>query len=204
MPALPGLPPFAPVSVRLLDILSRENAVVEQVAGLLQIDAAFVAEVLRLADTRIFGFERQIRALAHAVACLGTRRLEALAAVVGQPQPAVANASVRGYWRHDVASGFVAAALAEARGMASCHAQAVEMLRNSSLFHSPCAAPPECGVVESPDDTLEAAGVDSEMSCCSVACERLRELPQTVCEAFRADPARLARVLEKSNSVINN
>jgi HD-like signal output (HDOD) protein len=113
---LPGLPPFAPVSVRLLDILSSEDAVVEQVAELMRLDAHFVAEIVRLANSPVFGFQRKIRSLAHVVALLGAERLRALAASAALKQSGEAHRELHGYWRHSVASGFLAAELADAQG----------------------------------------------------------------------------------------
>ncbi len=209
MPAPAGLPPFAPISVKLLDILSREDAVVAQVAGLLRMDADFVADVLRLSDTLLFGFEREIRALAHAVVRLGPRRLEALVATAGLRQPVAARGPMRGYWRHNVASGFLAADFAAARGMHPGQAGVLEMLRESAESRTPaapqCAVPAETGAAESLADVLGAvASCAADASGRQLACEALGQLPQSTWEAFRFDPARLARAIEETVSVIDN
>lgn len=177
MPSLPGLPPFAPVSASLLDLLSREDAVVAQVAELLRLDREFVAEVLRLSGTRLFGFERQIRTLAHAVTRLGPRRLKALAVTVRHQ----AHGPLRGYWRHNVASGFLAAHFAAARGEGPA-------FRPWAALEP--AIPADGSTVHSLTDMVEAA--------CSA--EALRQLPQSVW----SEPERLARALEEIAAVINN
>lgn len=178
MPLLPGLPPFAPVSVRLLDILSREDAVVEQVARLLRLDAACVAEVLRLADSPVFGFERQIRSLAHAVARLGAERLRALISTVGL-RAGRSHRSMRGYWRHSVASGYAAAASGGAPG------------------------PPLSEVVAAACRLSAAWGLPAGSGECGLE-EVLHPFPPAASEPLAVNPAHLARALEEKIAIINN
>ena len=109
--SLASLPPFMPVSMALLDILSREDAVIEQVAALLQLDSEFVGEVLDLANSRAFGFQSQITSLAHAVVLLGTRRLQALILTASLRRSGKVTGAPD-FWRHSVASAFAAAEMA--------------------------------------------------------------------------------------------
>lgn len=210
MPAPPGLPPFAPVSIELLDLLSREETVAAQVAELLRMDPEFVAEVLRPGKALRFGFEREIRTLAHAVVCLGPRRIEALVAAASLRQPVAARAPMRGYWRHDVASGFLAAGFAAARGIGPNQGSLLDMLRESAASSAPaaashCAMPAEIAAAQVLADVL------GQVVCCAaegparqVACDALRQLPRSTWEAFRFDPAWLVRVIEETAASINN
>lgn len=215
-PALPGLPPFAPVSVRLLEILSREDAVIEQVAGLLRLDASFVGEVLRLANSPAFGFERQIRSLAQAVARLGTNRLQALIATVGLRQSSRQHASMRGYWRHSVASGFLAAEMARAWSLHPDQAYTAALLHDPATFYSLAGVPApsaETVPVEPMHEVVSAACRVSEALGFPVMPQSaprreldavLRSLPQPAREPLGIDPARLAQALEEKIAIINN
>lgn len=117
--ATANLPPFNPVSMRLLDVLSKEDAVAEEVAGLLRLDAGFVGDILRRANTPVFGFQDQIRGLAHAIVLLGTRRLKALIATAALARGSRISETLAEFWRHSAASAFVAAELAECYGVSA-------------------------------------------------------------------------------------
>lgn len=137
-----SLPPFMPVSMALLDILSREDAVVEQVAALLRLEPEFVAEVLELANSPAFGFQSQIRTLAHAVVLLGTKRLQALILTVSLRHGS-ASGHTRDFWRHSVASAFAAAELAPGYGVHPDRAFTAALLHDMGTWQalSGCAAP---------------------------------------------------------------
>jgi hypothetical protein len=96
---------FAPASPALVDLLSQDDAVVDGVAEILRLDPDLVACILRLANLHAFGFERQVRHLAHAVAILGTHRVKALIAA-GHSRH-----EFEACWRHSVASAFLASEL---------------------------------------------------------------------------------------------
>lgn len=217
MPLAPGLPPFAPVSVRLLDILARQDAVVEQVAELLRLDASFVAEVLRPANTPVFGFERQIRSLAHAVARLGTQRLRALIATVGLRQASRSYGAMRGYWRHSVASGFLAAEITGGWGIPD-RAYTAGLPHDTGTFCSLAGVPtaqwsvsPDDIPVESLSEVVVAACRLSEAlgfalgpsSECGID-EVLQVLPHAAREPLHINASHLARALEEKIAVINN
>jgi hypothetical protein len=98
--------------MKLVEMMSREEPVVEQVSELLSLDSAGVDEILRLANSPVFGFQTQIRNLAHAVVLLGARRLKALAATVALMRTSDAR-GLCDLWNHSAASAFLAARLAE-------------------------------------------------------------------------------------------
>lgn len=216
LPVPPGLPPFAPVSVRLLEILSREDAVIEQIAELLRLDPAFVGEVLRLANSPAFGFERQIRTLAQAVAQLGTKRLRALIATVGLRQSSQSHISMRGYWRHSVAAGFLAAEMAPAWSVNPDQAYTAALLHDPATLYSLAGVPAplaEADPLESLHEVVAAACRMSEALGFPVMPESapqhefdavLRSLPEPAREPLRVNPARLAQALEEKIAMINN
>ncbi len=140
--AVANLPPFIPASMRLLEVLSREDAVVEQVAELMRLDPEFVGEILRLANSPVFGFETQIRSLAQAIVLLGTRRLKALIATITLKKTLAGDGALDGFWRHSVASAFVAAELANGSGVHPDHAYTAALLHDLRTWAalSGCAA----------------------------------------------------------------
>lgn len=220
--ALTGMPPFAPASVRLVELLSQDDAVVEQVAALLRLDADFVAEILRLANSPTLGFERQIRNLAHAIVMLGTRRVKALIATVGLKQSSHACSGMRGYWRHSVASGLLAAEMASSRALSPDDAYTAALLHElvtwesvaglpscgqrpfTSLFGSPSPPPSLCEVVALACRLSTALGfsmMEHETGVPTLE-TLLLELPET--DAVRINPSDAAHALEEKIAYINN
>lgn len=72
------LPPFPGVAARLMRLVADVDAPFREVTRLLQMDAALAAEVLRLANSPVFGFRYQIRDVPHAAAVLGLDRIRGL------------------------------------------------------------------------------------------------------------------------------
>lgn len=112
-----NLPPFHPVAVRLMRMLSRDNVSLGEVADAIRSDAAFASELLRLANSPLFGFRREITGVIQAVGLLGLGRVQALALTValrrftGEPTQSLA---AKVCWRHNLACAIVAEDLAVA------------------------------------------------------------------------------------------
>lgn len=221
MPSLiPGAPTFTPVASRVLDLLAVEDAVVEHVAALLTLEPEFVAEVLQSADTPVFGFQRQIRNLAHVVALLGTGRLRALIATVALRQSGGTGGSLYGYWRHSVAAGFLAAELAPGGEMDPDQACTTAVAHDYGAWDSRGSIPvaPWCSPCEEADGQALATMVG--LACCFSGApgfpsllrgapragldDLLSALPQAARACFPSDLTRLARLLEDNIATINN
>lgn len=216
---LASLPPFMPVSKALLDILSREDAVIEQVAALLQLDSEFVGEVLDLANSRAFGFQSQIKSLAHAVVLLGTRRLQALILTAGLRRSGQATGA-QDFWRHSVASAFAAAEMASGRGMNPDTAYTAALLHDVGTWQALAG----CAAEDVPDgvrrcreeadvDLIHAACRISEALGFSAAGVREEEVAEVgVFPAMRLneeqrvlpDPASVAQAVRERMRFINN
>jgi hypothetical protein len=206
--ALTSMPPFAPASMRLVELLSQDDAVVEQVAALLRLDADVIAEILRLANSPTFGFERQIRDLAHAIVMLGTRRVKALIATVELKQSSHGGGGMQGYWRHSVAAGLLASELASSRAVSPDDAY------TAGLLHELVTRESVAGLPSPPPGLGEVVGLACRLSNAlgfSMAGHEaggatleslLLQLPKTA--AVRIDPSRTARALEEKIAYINN
>jgi len=210
--ATANLPPFNPVSMRLLDVLSKEDAVVEQVAELLRLDAAFVGDILRLANSPVFGFQSQIRNLAHAIVLLGTKRLRSLIATASVMRSSDACDLLAGFWRHSVASAFVAAELASACGENPDQAYTEALLHDVRArgavegYITPEWQAPEryAEIVDWACRISDALGfhVAPKPAQTGAAEEVLRELPEPVRNSV--DPKLLTRVIQEKITAIHN
>lgn len=131
--ALKILPPFPQVAIRLLDVLSQEDAVMRQVVELVRMDPAFGGEILRLANSAAFGFRSQIDSLGHAISLLGTERVKALCmtvAVATYGRKAFKQEALKACWHHSLATAFLTEDLAAACGINKDRAYTAGLLRD--------------------------------------------------------------------------
>jgi HD-like signal output (HDOD) protein len=110
------LPPFPAVARKLLSIVQGDYADFAAVAKLIQSDAAFSAEVLRLANSALFATRYEVVSILHAISVLGVTRLKAMVLTVGLKDfVTMGNRcdAMRRCWRHNLASALMAEALAD-------------------------------------------------------------------------------------------
>src|SRR6266850_8475445 len=113
--ALQDLPPYRPVARRLMMLTARDDVPLPLVREVLCTDAAFAAEVLRLANSPLIGMRGEITSILQAVAMLGFERIKSLATTLalrafltnGTPSDAL-----RGCWRHNLAAAILCERLA--------------------------------------------------------------------------------------------
>ncbi len=113
--ALRELPPFPPIATRLLGLLSNEESGLRPISNLINQDAAFAAEVLRMANSSLFGLRSEISSILQGVAFLGTERVKGLAftvAIRGYLRRALTNDVLRRSWRHNLACALIAEEMA--------------------------------------------------------------------------------------------
>ncbi len=118
MPVLKGidrrllkrLPAFSPVAVRLLSLLVDERTSFKEVAGLIALDPVLAGEVLRLANSGLYGRRVEVRSILQAIALLGMGMLSqiAMTAALWRGLPRRTAPFVRAWWRHSVAAALVA------------------------------------------------------------------------------------------------
>ena len=58
--ALRLLPPFPAVANRVLSLVARDNIAASEIGAIIKIDPTFTAEILRVANSALFGFRREI------------------------------------------------------------------------------------------------------------------------------------------------
>ncbi len=112
---LDALPPFRPVVARLLGELSGEPSGFRRIRMLVSEDPALAAQVLRLANSALFGRRGTVNDLLSALAMIGLDRLRALVLTYGVRhlfRPLARLPQARAIWRHSLATAILAADLA--------------------------------------------------------------------------------------------
>jgi HD-like signal output (HDOD) protein len=115
--ALSTPPPFPAVAMKVLELLGREEVDVREVVRWLQADAVFSGEMLRVANSALYGTSGQIRSVHHATITLGLDFVKALAVTVGlrgYVQSALKLPVLRRCWAHSLACGVLSQELATA------------------------------------------------------------------------------------------
>jgi HD-like signal output (HDOD) protein len=113
--AIRNLAPFSAIAVRMLLLLRRPNVSYRDVMELLKKDAAFSAEVLRLANSAALGSRFQTESILQALTMVGIPRVSALTATLALNKflrPVSRLPIQRDCWRHNLATAFAASELA--------------------------------------------------------------------------------------------
>jgi HD-like signal output (HDOD) protein len=116
-PALASIPVFPPIALRVLDLASQNDIAMRQLSEVIGSDAVFSAQVLRLANSPMFGHGAQIESLSHALVTLGLERLQGLAMTVATSnylRTALRIEELRRCWRHTLACAILCRELARA------------------------------------------------------------------------------------------
>lgn len=116
------LPTISPITQKLELLLDDRETSASDVARVLEIDQSLTAKVLKLANSALFGFARQITAITDAVSLIGFRQVADLIAVVStfeslgriQDSPQFDR---RAFWEHAIGCGIIAKVIGEHRAM---------------------------------------------------------------------------------------
>lgn len=115
LPALSKIPAFPPIVLRVLDLASNEEVDVRQLVELITADTALSAQILRLANSPLFGLTARIDSLQHALVVLGLRRVHNLAMTAATShylRSALRTKELHRCWLHSLASALLGAELA--------------------------------------------------------------------------------------------
>jgi HD-like signal output (HDOD) protein len=107
---LTRLPAFSPIAVRLLSVMSDDRASFKEISRLIALDPVLAGQVLRMANSGLYGRWVEVSSLLEAIARLGTGRLGQIAvtAALWRGLPRRTAPFVRDWWRHSVAAALVA------------------------------------------------------------------------------------------------
>ncbi len=114
------LPPFPPVAIRILQLLQDDTVSVDELVELMRADPAFSTELLRRANSPLFGFQSEIVSLREALILLGFRRVRGLALTVATGmylRKAARIEELRKFWRYSLACALLSEELARAFGL---------------------------------------------------------------------------------------
>jgi len=117
--ALRLLPPFPAVASRVIALVNSDDSATTQISEIIRMDPSFTAEILRVANSALFGTTREIRSVALAVCRLGLDRLKAMATMVAINsiiKPALRIEGLRRFWIHSLVSAILTEESARACG----------------------------------------------------------------------------------------
>jgi putative nucleotidyltransferase with HDIG domain len=114
LPALDNLPPFPLVALRALNVLTGTDTSLRELCDLIRPDPVFAAEVLRIANSPLVAFSKEITSVLQASMLLGFRRLRKLVITVGlrSYMDKSFTPAQQACWRHSFASAIVAERIA--------------------------------------------------------------------------------------------
>lgn len=112
---LQDLPALPTISTRLLAMIGRADVDLKSVSSLIASDGALTGEVLRIANSSLFGLRNEVRTILQAIAYLGIERTKSLAwtvAIKNYLGNALQIPSLQRTWRHSLAVALLAEELA--------------------------------------------------------------------------------------------
>src|SRR5579863_3235540 len=113
--ALKDLPPYRPVARKLMMLTAKADVPLDDVQRVLRADAAFTADVLRLANSPLIGMRAQIKSVLQAVMMLGLERIKALSTTLALRTfltGGVPDEALQACWRHNLATAILCDRLA--------------------------------------------------------------------------------------------
>lgn len=144
--ALRLLPPFPAVANRVLSLVSDEAIAASRIGGIIKTDPTFTAEILRVANSALFGLRREIATVEHAVTTLGLSRVKNMATLIAlnsMVKPALKMESLRRVWTHSLATALLNEELARAANACLEVAYTAGMLHNLGSLGMMSAYPEE-------------------------------------------------------------
>jgi putative nucleotidyltransferase with HDIG domain len=144
--ALSTLPPFPAVARKVLEELSKEDFELKRVVHWIESDPAFTAELLRVANSALYGFSYEIQSVHHAAITLGADFVKALAMTVAMRtylKTALRLPILRRCWRHSLATAVLAGELSAASRQATDTAYTAGLLHDIGRMGLLAAYPAE-------------------------------------------------------------
>jgi HD-like signal output (HDOD) protein len=142
--ALRLVPPLPAVATRILALVNDEDAGAQEVGKLVRMDPSFSAELLRFANSALFGIPREVKSLSHAIIVVGMNRVKTMATLVALNKMVRASIGVdalRKVWVHSLVTALIAE---EAAGRFQQHretAYTTGLLHNLGALGLMCAYP---------------------------------------------------------------
>jgi HD-like signal output (HDOD) protein len=117
--SLASIPAFPAVALRVLDLVSQDDADFDLLAREIASDATLSAQVLSLANSALFRFEMRIVTVQQAVMLLGAQRVQSLVmsvAMANYSRAALRTEAFQRCWQHTIATAVLSREIAAAAG----------------------------------------------------------------------------------------
>jgi putative nucleotidyltransferase with HDIG domain len=109
--ALRLVPPFPAIAHRILALVGKEDVHARELGDLLKMDPSFSAELLRFANSALFGISGEVTSVAHAIVIVSTDRIKTMATLVAMNRmvrSSVRIAALRKVWQHSLVTAIIA------------------------------------------------------------------------------------------------
>jgi len=144
--ALRLVPPFPAIAQRVLGLVSQEDVSIQAVYELVRMDLSFSAELLRFANSALFGSRREVKSLPQAIMVVGLDRLKTMATFVAlnrMVRASVRIQALRKIWVHSLVTALIADEAARVNRVARDAAYTTGLLHNLGTLGLMSAYPDE-------------------------------------------------------------
>lgn len=144
--ALCLLPPFPAIAQRVLAIVGNEDLAIAQLGDLVKMDPSFSAELLRVANSALFGARHEVKSISHAIFILGLDRVKTMATLVAlnrMVRSALRLEALRKVWLHSLVTAVIAEEAAKVAGLSAETAYTAGLLHNLGTLGLMAAYPEE-------------------------------------------------------------
>ncbi len=144
--ALRLLPPFPAVANRVLALVNNEDVGARQIGEVINLDPTFTAEILRVANSPLFGVAREIATVQHAVTLVGLNRVKAMATMIALSTVVKSSLRIevlRKFWIHSLVTAILTDESARAAGAKVDGAYTAGLLHNLGTLGLMSAYPEE-------------------------------------------------------------
>jgi putative nucleotidyltransferase with HDIG domain len=144
--ALRLVPPFPAIAQRVLGLVSQEDVSIREIYELVRMDLSFSAELLRFANSALFGSRREVKSLPQAIVVVGLDRIKTMATFVAlnrMVRSSVKVAALRKIWMHSLATALIADEAARVTNVARDTAYTTGLLHNLGTLGLMSAYPDE-------------------------------------------------------------
>jgi HD-like signal output (HDOD) protein len=113
------------IAHRVLALVSHEDVDLQELGNLVKVDPSFSAEVLRFANSALFGVRQEVKSVSQAIILLGLDRVKTMATLVAvnrMVRSSVRIETLRKVWVHSLATAIIAEEAARVSGITADNA----------------------------------------------------------------------------------
>ena len=154
--ALRLVPPFPAIANRIIALVGKEGVSVSELTDLVKMDPSFSAELLRFANSALFGAPRKVTSLDQAILKVGTERIKTMATLVAMNsmvRSSVRIEALRKVWIHSLVTAVISEEVARITQSNRETAYTAGLLHNLGTLGMMAAYPDEySGMLEVTND----------------------------------------------------